>query len=209
MENIVKSSSQKTQVKVGKAYLFLKYILFVGNLFSAMLKVPEYYKMVMLVVGLLNAKQNQSEEEQQNEQPRSIEMMLNIGFLYVGFLTIIIHQFAIAFKIIKKKYNALIFYFVLFGIYLIFLMTAFFANLHGSTMPLGFALFMTKVSLFGHLNIYMPSFWWHTLLKVSIIFDLILYSLTIVFYVLITKLKSYTINRKILNDQSYSSVENV
>lgn len=133
----MKSSSQKTQVKVGKAYLNLKYFLFVGNLLSAFLKMPEYYKMVMLVVGLLNAKQNQTEEEKEQEQPRSMEMMLNIGFLYVGFLVIIIYQFVISVKIIKKKYNSLIVYFVLFGIYLIFLMTAFFANLHESNMPLG------------------------------------------------------------------------
>jgi len=209
MENIVRSSSQDVQMKVGKMYLHLKYFLFVGNLLSALLKMPEFYKMVSLAIGMVHAKNNQTEEEKANEQPKSIEMMLNIAFLYLGFLIIIIDQFCVSIKIIKKTYRSLIAYLVLFGIYLIFLGTAFFANVHGSTMPLAFALFMTKVSLFGHLNIHMPSFWWHILFKTSIIIDIFLYVLTIVFCVLITKLKSYTINRKILNDQSYSSVDNV
>ena len=183
MENIVRSSSQEVQMKVGKIYLHLKYFLFVGNLVSALLKAPEFYKMVSLVFALLNAKQNQTEEEKADEQPRSLEMMLNIAFLYVGFLVVIINQVVVAVKIIKKKYRALITYLVLFGIYLVFLMTAFFANLHESTMPLAckfspfehpldrvdrsfsdpnsvlfstVAAFMVKVSLFGHRGIYMP-----------------------------------------------------
>lgn len=137
MENIVRSSSQEVQMKVGKMYLHLKYFLFVGNLVSAMLKMPEFYKMISLVVALLQAKQNQTEEEKANEQPRSLEMLLNIAFLYLGFLVVIVNQVVVAVKIIKKKYRALITYLVLFGIYLAFLMTAFFANLHESTMPLG------------------------------------------------------------------------
>lgn len=134
MENIVRSRSQ--EVQVGKMYLHLKYFLFVGNLVSAVLKVPEFYKMISLVVNLLNAKPNQTEEEKANEQPRSVEMMLNIAFLYLGFFIIIVDQIAVSVKIMKKKYRSLITYLVLFGIYLIFLMIAFFANLHKSNMPL-------------------------------------------------------------------------
>lgn len=137
MENIVRSSSQEVQMKVGKMYLHLKYFLFVGNLVSAMLKMPEFYKMISLVVALLRAKQSQTEEEKANEEPRSLEMLLNVAFLYVGFLIVIVNQVVIAVKIIKKKYRALITYLVLFGIYLAFLLTTFFANLHESTMPLG------------------------------------------------------------------------
>jgi len=210
MENIVRSSSQATQVKIGKVYLHLKYFLFVGNLISALLKVPEFYKMVSFVIGLAQAKQNQGPDEKKgNEQDISLETKLNVVFLYVGLLVVIINQIFVSFKIIRKMYRSLITYLVLFGIYLIFLATAFFANLHGSTMPLAFALFMTKISLFNHLNIPMPSFWWHILFKTSIIIDIFLYIVTIVFYVLITKLKSYTIDRKIMKDNSYTSVENV
>ena len=91
--------------------------------------------MISLVVALLNAKQNQSEEDKANE-PRSLEMVLNVGFLYVGFLIVILNQIVTSIKIIRKKFRALITYLVLFGIYLLFLATAFFANLHESTMPL-------------------------------------------------------------------------
>lgn len=141
MENIVRTSSQEVQAKVGKMYLHLKYFLFVGNLISACLKMPEFYKMVSLAIGLVQAKQHQTAEEKANEQPRSIEMMLNIAFLYLGLFIIIVDQVCVSIKILKKKYRSLITYLVLFGIYLIFLITAFFANVHGSTMPLACKLF--------------------------------------------------------------------
>lgn len=160
MENIVRSSSQEVQMKVGKMYRHLKYFLFVGNLVSAFLKVPEFYKMVSLAIGLVSAKKDQAEDE----QPKSLEMMLNIAFLYLGFLIVIINQIVVAAKIIQKKYNSLITYLVLFGIYLVFLSTAFFASLHESTMPLGCKFCFNHLSQVIHLIIRLiilsPSLTW-------------------------------------------------
>lgn len=143
MENIVKSSSQEVQIKVGKAYLHLKYFLFVGNLISASLKLPEFYKMIEFIIGLSEAKKNQPEEDNKSEP--SIQMILNVAFLYLGFFLVIVNQICVSIKIIKKHYRSLITYFVLFAIYLLFMLTAYFADLQNSTMPLGRKFFFCSI----------------------------------------------------------------